>query len=218
MANRLFAIGDIHGCFDQFRTLFEDKMNALTNDRIILLGDYIDRGEKSREVIDYIMSLKENGFNIITLIGNHEIMLLDALDSGDPSLWLWNGGTETMNSFNIDSLKSLDPKYISFFENLQWFYSYENYLFVHAGFNDTFKNPFKDKMSMVWIRRENYYNPLLKNRIIVHGHSPVPLEICRENILLKKNVINIDTGCVYQLEGFGKLTAIELYSMTLYHA
>lgn len=218
MAGRLFAIGDIHGCFDQFRTLFEVKIKARNEDRIILLGDYIDRGEKSREVIDYIMSLQENGFDIITLLGNHEVMLLDALDLGDPSLWLWNGGSETLRSFNINSLNELDQKYVSFFENLKWYYDYDKFLFVHAGFNDTFKNPFEDKLSMVWIRRENYFNSMLKDKIIVHGHSPVPIEICKENILLRKNVINIDTGCVYKGEGLGKLTAIELNSMTLYHA
>ena len=73
--NRLFAIGDIHGCFDSFQELIENKIQLSKNDRLVLLGDYIDRGPKSKEVIDYIINLQAKGYNIIALAGNHEVML-----------------------------------------------------------------------------------------------------------------------------------------------
>lgn len=61
MNNRLFAIGDIHGCFDSLKELVEHKIQLKKNDKLILLGDYIDRGNKSKEVVDFIIKLKEEG-------------------------------------------------------------------------------------------------------------------------------------------------------------
>lgn len=76
MNSRLFAIGDIHGCFDSLKELVENKIQLQKDDKLILLGDYIDRGDKSKEVVDFIIGLLENGFDVIPLMGNHEAMLL----------------------------------------------------------------------------------------------------------------------------------------------
>ncbi|MDP4240736.1 MAG: metallophosphoesterase family protein, partial [Bacteroidota bacterium] len=218
MTDRMFAIGDIHGCFDTLRTLVEQKIRIKKNDQIIFLGDYIDRGPHSKEVIDYILDLQSNGFNIRALIGNHEAMLLNALDRTE-RLWAWlqNGAEETLKSFGIRSLKDLGPKYITFFRNLNYYFAIDQFLFVHAGFNDKATNPFDDKYSMVWTRNEHYEHPSLKDKIIVHGHTPIPVEKCRERLQMNRKVINIDTGCVYaEYPGYGKLTALEINSMTLY--
>ena len=79
MNERLFAIGDIHGCFDSFRKLVEDKIKISNRDKLVLPGDYIDRGKQSKDVIDYIIELQQRGFDIIPLTGNHESMLLDEI-------------------------------------------------------------------------------------------------------------------------------------------
>ena len=100
MKSRIFAIGDIHGCFQSFKILIEDKIRFNTSDKLILLGDYIDRGTESKEVIDYILRLQQNGSDIIPLLGNHEVMLLDAYDNKDKiPLWLYTGGIQTLKSF-----------------------------------------------------------------------------------------------------------------------
>jgi serine/threonine protein phosphatase 1 len=80
MNNRLFAIGDIHGCFDSLRELVENKIQLQKEDKLILLGDYIDRGNKSKEVVDFIIELSKNGYDVIPLMGNHEAMLLDVFE------------------------------------------------------------------------------------------------------------------------------------------
>jgi len=218
MGERLFAIGDIHGCFDPFRELVEDKIKIRKSDKLILLGDYIDRGYQSMEVVDFIISLQERGFDIVPLIGNHESMLLDALDNElYLSNWIMNGGAETLFSFGIDSIKELQQEYIGFFKRLLFYYSIDQFLFVHAGFNDEISDPFGDKNQMIWSRRENYSNPLFKEKIIVHGHTPIPLSICRKAIKSGSRVINIDTGCVYdESGGYGHLTALELHSGELF--
>lgn len=215
---RLIAVGDIHGCITNLRSMVEDKIKLQADDKVILLGDYIDRGKYSREVVEYILSLIERGFDVIPLIGNHEVMLLDSADSRDLSTWLWNGGDETLRSFGISNPEDLEEKYVVFFRNLKWYYRHGNYLFVHAGFNDEAVNPFDDKISMVWIRRENYNNRIFKDFTIVHGHTPVTMDECISNVQMKSRVINLDTGAVYSGPGYGKLTAMDLISRELYHS
>ncbi len=216
--NRLFAIGDIHGCFDSFQELIENKIQLSKNDRLVLLGDYIDRGPKSKEVIDYIINLQAKRYNIIALAGNHEVMLLNAFEDGkNLSLWMENGANETLISFGIDAISKMDSRYLHFLKTLPFFYSFDNYLFVHAGFNDTIINPFEDTYSMVWNSQKRYSNPLLSEKTIIHGHRPITLNFCSQQIENNPKVINIDTGCVYKgSTDYGKLTAIELYSQKLF--
>ena len=211
MNKRLFSIGDIHGCFDSLKELVVNKMQLQRNDKLILLGDYIDRGDKSKKVVDFIMELQEQGFDVIPLIGNHEAMLLDANgNEKNFSKWIQNGGDETLKSFKISSLKDIESKYIKFFKDLRYYYSFEDYLFVHAGFNDNVLNPFTDYYSMLWKCKESYANPLLANKTIIHGHNPISISKCEERVFSKLNVINIDTGCVYKSkEGKGRLTAYD---------
>jgi len=211
MNKRFFTIGDIHGCFDSLKELVENKIHLKKSDKLILLGDYIDRGDKSKEVVDYIIKLQEHGFDIIPLMGNHEILLLDAFDNKkNTSKWIQNGGNETLKSFGITSIKNIGPKYLTFFKELKYYYSLNKFLFVHAGFNDNVVNPFTDLYSMLWKCKESYNNPLLSNKIIVHGHNPISITKCNDRVESKHSVINIDTGCVYiDKDGFGRLTAYE---------
>jgi serine/threonine protein phosphatase 1 len=189
MDKRLFAIGDIHVCFNAFQILLVRKIRLIKSDKIILPGDYIDRGIQSKEVINYIIDLIAKGFDIIPLLGNHGAM------------------------------KDIEPKYVEFFKGLSNYFAFEEYLFVHTGFNDTDINPFAEKYSMIWLCKQTYENPLLMNKIIINGHRPVTVDVCKEIVQSNKNVINLDTGCVYSnMTGYGTLTAIELNSRSLYFA
>jgi len=110
---RLFAISDIHGCFKPFYELVVKEIDLKKEDRLILLGDYIDRGEQSKEVIDFIIDLKKSGFNITVLTGNHEQMLLDAYhDEMNEYLWFMNSGMATLISFGIEDLHELENTYL----------------------------------------------------------------------------------------------------------
>ena len=214
---RLFAISDIHGCFKPFYELVVKEIDLKKEDRLILLGDYIDRGEQSKEVIDFIIDLKNSGFNITVLTGNHEQMLLDAYhDEMNEYLWFMNSGMATLISFGIEDLHELENKYLSFFSELDYFLESGNYIFVHAGFNDNEPDPFVDRHTMVWECSPVYKNPLLKERTIIHGHRPKKIEFVKQVISEKSNVIPIDTGCVYEKEmGYGNLSALEINTMTL---
>ena len=214
MSKRLFAIGDIHGCFDSLKELVENKIQLQKNDKLILLGDYIDRGDKSKEVVDFIIKLQEEGYDLVPLLGNHEAMLLDAHKNNEHiSKWIQNGGSETLKSFKINSLNDIESKYLKFFRGLIYYYSFGEFFFVHAGFNDNVVNPFDDKYSMLWNCKESYSNPLLINKTIVHGHCPLTVSKCEDRIASNLNTINIDTGCVYNnRDGYGVLTALDCYA------
>ncbi len=109
------------------------------------------------------------------------------------------------------------PKYLDFFTNHTNYFSIEDYLFVYAGFNDKKLNPFQETYSMVWESQLEYLNPLLAEKTIIHGHRLITIEHCEKQIIKTKQVINIDTDCVYKEKvGYGKLTAIELYYKKLF--
>ena len=214
---RLFAISDIHGCFSPFYELVVKTIDLKKSDKLILLGDYIDRGWESREVIDFIMDLMSKGFDVTPLTGNHEVMLVDAYNN--PKMlpqWYLNSGMTTQISFDIQNIRKLESRYLDFFKNLNYYILIGDYYFVHAGFNDLLEDPFSDKEHMIWESRESYGNPAFTGKTIIHGHRPKHIDYIRLLINEKSNVIPIDTGCVYGKEiGYGFLSALDLTAMQL---
>jgi len=214
---RLFAISDIHGCFDAFHTLVIKHIKLTKSDKLILLGDYIDRGNKSKEVIDFIIDLIKVGFDITPLTGNHEAMLLDVWRNNNMlPLWLLNEGMATLQSFDIQNISEIDKKYLDFFLKLNCYEKQGIFLFVHAGFNDFAPEPFSDKHGMIWESRTYYENPELRTKTIIHGHMPKRPEYIEKLISEKSKVIPIDTGCVFMKElGYGYLSALDVGNMKL---
>jgi serine/threonine protein phosphatase 1 len=182
------------------------------------LGDYIDRGRDSKGVIDMIFNLHLNGVKVECLMGNHEIMLLDALKSGDAlDKWFGSGGRKTLDSFGVYDLRDIPQRYMDFFESLKPYIEVDNYILVHAGLDFELDDPLSDKNRMAWIRY--WYLDIdyswLRNRIIVHGHTPTSLVEIQElhQEFIKNQYINIDAGCVftdYATEGYGHLCAFNL--------
>jgi serine/threonine protein phosphatase 1 len=95
---RLLVIGDIHGCLRAFEALLH-AVKPQPEDRIIALGDYVDRGPDSRGVLDRLVALYATG-RLVPLIGNHDLMLLQARDTPDP-MWLGFGGDATLRSYGV---------------------------------------------------------------------------------------------------------------------
>jgi serine/threonine protein phosphatase 1 len=214
---RLLAISDIHGCYDAFHELVIRSVNLNRSDKLILLGDYVDRGDKSRDVIDFIIDLIGKGFDVTPLLGNHEDMLLDAWENFEMlPLWLLNSGNKTMESFEIQHISDIQEKYLDFFRNLNYYEKTGDFLFVHAGFNDSAEDPFTDKHGMIWESHQVYKHPLLQNKTIIHGHRPKQIGYIENLIRQKSRVIPIDTGCVYEKEaGYGNLSALDVGAMKL---
>ena len=151
--SRVIAIGDVHGCSNTFRKMVLDEIKVQKSDILYCLGDYIDRGHDSKGVIDFIMELRAKGFTLHTLRGNHEQIMMDSVNNSEMfDAWMDNGGDATLKSFGALSYDDFAPEYKTFFEETEFYVTYERYIFVHAGLNFKSPDPFGDKDSMLWIR------------------------------------------------------------------
>ncbi|HEX5111622.1 MAG TPA: metallophosphoesterase family protein [Saprospiraceae bacterium] len=208
--NTSYAIGDLHGCSKTFRKLVLDVIKLKKTDELYCLGDYVDRGPDSKGVIDFILELREQGYHVFTLRGNHDQMMMDSNSNYEKFRhWVQNGGNATLKSFGIESYDELDSKYKTFLYETQYYFEIGNYILVHAGLNFRYDDPLEDTHAMMWIRGFSVDEKKLAGRIIVHGHTPLALDVIREQA--GQHVIDIDGGCVYkQLTGLGHLVALNL--------
>ncbi len=211
-----YAISDIHGCLETFKTLLQ-KIEFSRQDELYLLGDYIDRGPYSKGVIDHIWQLQADGFLVKCLKGNHEQMYLDSFNG--TSDW-GDYHKETVDSFGVEKIWKTPERYIDWMEGLSYYFEVDEYLLVHAGFNFDEEDPLQNKEDMLWVR--DWYTDInkdwLASRIIVHGHTPMEqhyIKAMADN-LEKLPALDIDNGCVYDYRGFSHLTAFELRERKLY--
>lgn len=206
-----FIISDLHGCNDAFRKALK-FIKLKKTDTLILLGDLIDRGNDSKGVLDTVLLLIQNDFKIICLKGNHEQMFLDAFDSIQSKVnWLKNGGEATLSSFYTSSMEKIPENYIDFIKSFSMYYSYENFIFVHAGLNMTLEDPFSDLNTMLWVRNPEEYldENWLKDRVVIHGHNPTTRSEI-ESQTIEKKIICIDNGCFINREEYGNVCVLEL--------
>lgn len=180
---RRLVISDVHGYIHTLKQLIETKVRLTKDDQLFLLGDYIDRGPASKEVLDYLIDLQQH-YQVVALRGNHEAMLLEALEKQQP---IQAGDL-------LDQEGKVPFKYISFISNLPYYYELEDYYLVHAGFNFDSFDPFSDYESMLWIRQMSN-NPTLKT--IIHGHQVVGLGKIKQRIEQQSTIIPLDNGCYY---------------------
>jgi serine/threonine protein phosphatase 1 len=218
--SRLFAISDIHGCSKTFIALIENVIKLKRSDELYLLGDYIDRGNDSKGVLDYILFLISQKFDVTVIRGNHEEMLLRSLSDPDYSqTWIQNGGDKTLASFYVTSPLSVPLEYLTFIKSMIFFKLLDQYALVHAGFDFQKDQPFEDKESMLWLRGFEVDPVKSGGRTVIHGHTPVSVERIKDNIknIDKDKTINIDNGCVYKSNhSFGNLCALELKTLNVY--
>ena len=120
---KIFVIGDIHGCADMLTRLVDKIKWRPDKDRLIFLGDYVDRGKNPKGVVDYILSLTRYSSHIQCLLGNHESLLLDYLNNKGINLFLTNGGWSTLESYEVDRFKKdqsplIPEDHVTFFQSL----------------------------------------------------------------------------------------------------
>ena len=205
MRNIAFVIGDLHGGFDLLSKTLERidalaKLNNLTREeyKIICLGDYIDRGPASRQVVEALMARPD----IICIKGNHEDMMVRCYSSVDfrrhnppdhesEGHWIMNGGRETLFSYGEGLMDDVPAEHIKWMASLPTFYETDNHYFVHAGINP--HRPLNEQTdnNRLWIRYEFLESSFDFEKHIVHGHTP---SIGPET---KHNRTNLDTGSYY---------------------
>lgn len=209
---KIYAIGDIHGCIDKLTDLMSKINVDLSRDTLVFLGDYIDRGRFSYEVVSYLIQLKKRAENVVFLKGNHEEMLEYYLRGKNKLAYLVNGGQQTIDSYLKQSSKTgkgvIPKEHQTFFQGLELYYETDEYIFVHAGLREKVTLADQTPEDMLWIRSQFIRSSFDFGKRIVFGHTPVP------EPLVKPNKIGIDTGAVYG----NKLTCVELPDLIFHDA
>lgn len=210
---RVYAIGDVHGCLDRLRALH----GAIAADiaarpgaavTLVHLGDYIDRGPDSAGVLGWLIDepAPEGVRAVVNLMGNHEAMMIATLTERSPRaarLWLVNGGEATLRSFGLTDTadpaawaERLPAGRLEFLQNLRLTYRAGGYVFVHAGLFPGVPIAEQVPEHLLWVREPFLSAAEPFEAVVVHGHTP-----SRAPVLLP-NRIGIDTGAVMQ----GRLT------------
>lgn len=206
---KTFVIGDIHGCHQALLNLL-DKLNPDPElDCLLFLGDFIDRGPASQEVVSEILKLRKKMRHLITLMGNHEEMLLRFLAGRDREFYLKMGGTSTLESYGItppydaEALRKIPADHLWFLNELLACWEDENNIYVHAGVKPGLHLSQQPREWLFWARDNYLRNKPDFGKTVVSGHTPF-----REP-LVEENRIIIDTGAVYG----GQLTCLVLPDM-----
>ena len=216
----VYAVGDVHGCYDALaeieRQILADGAEIPGEKWIVMLGDYVDRGPRSRDVIDRLIEPLPDGFRRICLVGNHELLLLGFLE--DPDLhayWLDQGGVDTLASYGVEAhseeaqavpadllapmQRNIPSAHVEFLRTLPIMLELPGWLFVHAGVRPGVPLDRQSDEDLVWIR-EPFLSKGLAGYRVVHGHTP------ESEPQLTPYRIGIDTHC-YET---GRLTALRL--------
>jgi len=228
--NRIIVVGDIHGYCDPVIELLK-KIDPSQKDLLIFIGDYIDRGHESRQVIDELIQLKIDHDDILFLKGNHEDMLLGSMGFQavvrDVDTWLYNGGSATLASYGMSReeiyrlagmwedaarfqlmREHMPDSHIDFFLNLQMFVESERYFFCHAGISpaSTVAEGKSNPYDLLWLREHMYAPDPPWEKTVVCGHTPL------REVLMSDRLICIDTGLYY----YGQLSAIDVLTREVY--
>jgi serine/threonine protein phosphatase 1 len=193
---RRLVISDIHGCNKTLKALLE-KIQLTPEDELYFLGDYIDRGPDSSGVLDTILELMEQNYTIYPLMGNHEYQALKAQKEYDKRSFFYFMSKINKSGDLLNNKKKIKKKYNLFFNGLPLFYELDKFFIVHAGFDFTKKSPFKEKDSILNIRKFTYDEIKAKGKTIIHGHDPVNYNKMIKKIEKRKKIIPLDNGCVY---------------------
>jgi serine/threonine protein phosphatase 1 len=208
---------DLHGCIDTFRYTFEEVICPDESDEIYFIGDFINKGPDSKGVLDYVFHLIESGYKIRAVRGNHEQLLLNAInDKTTVEDFIIKGGLETLESFKVSTVDEIPDHYIEFINKLPFYIELEDFIVVHAGFNYSASDPFSDSYSMLHTRDFVVDPEKTRYKTIIHGHYATPLQEILHNVMEKRNYkLNIDNGCVYtHREGMGNLFVLNLSDLS----
>lgn len=196
-----YIIGDIHGHYVKLKNLFDVlKSHIRADDVVIFLGDYIDRGPSSFEVVEFLVALSDT-YRIVFLKGNHEDMFIKYLRKQDyAGNFIRNGGGYTIKSYlKHCKSKPLPHTHIEFFNSLKLYYEGSDFIAVHAGLNPGIDRlEFQSHDDLIWIREEFYRADKKWPKTVIFGHTPTPYIMNSGSVFVdeERNIIGIDTGAM----------------------
>lgn len=220
---RTLVVGDIHGKLALFNQLLDEMQYRPERDRLVLIGDLVDRGENSRGVVERAIELQSAAPELVTVLrGNHEEMMLDWIkdpEGPQAELWYYNGGIETLRSYaTVAGEFALPVSHYQFLLSLPTWHEDEHAIYVHAalpeGESGEFLHPEDnaDSAELLWSRNKHFYAEY-RGKTVVFGHTIAGLYFGeREKVWIQDNLIGVDTGAYL----FGILSAVELPSRAVF--
>lgn len=216
MGARFFVVGDIHACPQELDILL-NSLALQPDDRLVFLGDYVDRGPDARAVVDLLLRMKADAVCQMTFLkGNHEDMFLDFLGYSGRygEAFLVNGGNTTVKSYGLpqtlmgrEAAAALPPEHLEFYLALETTHTNADTFCVHAGLNPRRALDQQQDEELLWIRQEFIFHPHDFPYTVVFGHTPH-----REVLFDLPYKVGIDTGLVYG----GKLSCLEVTEKKLF--
>lgn len=220
--SRIYAIGDVHGCFDALRYVIDRVVadageHGISRPKVVFLGDYVDRGPASKDVLDLLSCGDlDEVMEPVYLLGNHEASMLDALEGNVSEQWLHVGGADCLESYGVSLRKgwaefmrdfraAVPQSHLRFLKSLALTHISGPWLFSHAGI-DPFKSLEKQTREALLFGNHRFLawpEPIAGNVRVVHGHWRE-----RENrVAILRHRVGVDTG-----SGFpgGRLSAVAL--------
>lgn len=211
---RRLVITDIHGCSKTFEALL-NKVGLNQEDQLFLLGDFINRGPRSKEVLDQVIELDKAGFSIYPLMGNHEETIMHIIENKPEQLKMLLKSRNSTNLLNKE--KKLRKRFFRFIRSLPYYYELDKFYLVHAGFNLNIEKPLTDTHAMAWIRNFSLDKKFNKRRVYF-GHTPTTISKIRSAIESNAKSICLDNGCSHNYLGkeYGRLLCYDLDSRELF--
>jgi serine/threonine protein phosphatase 1 len=229
--SRTLVISDIHGCYDTFNSLLKLIQFTPKADKLILIGDYVDRGRQSKEVIAQVLQMVHN-HEAIALRGNHDQRFIEFVyNRTDDAKFLEHGGLQTIQSYcemNYTESELSDKKlmahikatirnkycdHLESLDSLPLYYEDKSHIYVHAGLNPFYKN-WKDQpeKDFIWIREAFLNYPTAVDKVVVFGHTKTIDIHGTADIWFGGDKVGIDGGCAYGLQ----LNCLEIKDNTAY--
>lgn len=220
MSTRYLAISDIHGQYDELCVLLQLARYTPGVDQLILMGDYIDRGPKSKEVLELVMQLETQG--AIVLSGNHEAIMHAAYTYHSKEAWShWVDrcrGDATLASFGLSA--KMHTKNAEIERILRWiptlplYYELDDVIFVHAGVTNDEPLHRMSKRTLLWSRDE-FFTHYTGDKLVVFGHTTTPRlhqDPYNSDVYFGRRIIGIDGGSSVG----GQLHCLEYPSLRVY--
>ena len=177
-----YAIPDIHGRLDLLEAAI-DKIVEHSNGEhstVVTLGDYVDRGPSSRQVIERLMGWRPEKLTVVNLKGNHEAMMWEVCNNlAELSWWIENGGDQTLASYDPSALVDPNPRvvpqaHLQWIANLPLMHVDEHRVFVHAAVDPTIPLDQQNQLTLLWKRYREGFDLGHGDRHVVHGHHANP--------------------------------------------
>jgi len=215
---RTLMISDIHGCMEPFDRLLQEIGYDPERDRLVLLGDYVDRGPRSKEVVERVMELVDR-HGAVALRGNHDQRLVDLIRTDDEHVrkkFMEHGGIQTINSYcdvfgtemnevvlqkAVDYIKANYGHHIEFLGSLPYYYEDDTHICVHAGLNPHYADWKKQSAhDFMYIKNDFIRNQTRTNKKVVFGHTRTVEIHGIPDVWFHVDKIAIDGGCAYGMQ------------------